>query len=53
MVLLGIFFALTFSASVSKAEGEEHYYTASKYEAQSLVKGDWKWDNGAKPVFYS
>lgn len=25
----------------------------SNYEAQSLVKAGWHWDNGAKPVFYS
>lgn len=31
----------------------EHFYTESAFERDSLVKGGWKWDNGAKPVFYS
>ena len=35
------------------AKGGDHYYTASKYEATSLVKAGWKWDNNAKPIFYS
>lgn len=35
------------------AKGGDHYYTASKYEAKSLVKSGWKWDNNAKPIFYS
>lgn len=35
------------------AKGGDHYYTKSNYEARSLVKVGWKWDNNAKPVFYS
>ncbi|KEY62747.1 adhesive domain-containing protein [Lactococcus cremoris] len=35
------------------AKGGDHYYTTSQYEATSLVSKGWKWDNNAKPVFYS
>ncbi|WP_251900462.1 hypothetical protein [Lactococcus lactis] len=35
------------------AVGGDHYYTKSKYEAQSLVNKGWKWDNQGKAVFYS
>jgi hypothetical protein len=35
------------------AKGGDHYYTTSKYEASSLISKGWKWDNNAKPVFYS
>ncbi|WP_058209252.1 adhesive domain-containing protein, partial [Lactococcus lactis] len=35
------------------AKGGDHYYTTSQYEAKSLVSKGWKWDNNAKPVFYS
>ena len=35
------------------AAGGDHYYTKSKYEAQSLVNKGWKWDNQGKAVFYS
>ncbi|WP_238991068.1 glycoside hydrolase, family 25 [Lactococcus lactis] len=33
--------------------GGDHYYTMSRYEAQSLVSKGWRWDDKGKPVFYS
>ena len=35
------------------AKGGDHYYTMSKFEAQTLVNQGWKWDNGGKAAFYS
>ncbi|GAB2025803.1 hypothetical protein OfM1_18750 [Lactovum odontotermitis] len=35
------------------AEGGDHYYTKSKFEAEHDVSLGWKWDNDGKPVFYS
>ncbi|GAA3266564.1 hypothetical protein GCM10017706_30300 [Lactococcus lactis subsp. hordniae] len=35
------------------ASGGDHYYTMSKYEAQSLVNKGWRWDNNGKAAFYS
>ena len=35
------------------AIGGDHYYTKSRYEAQSLVSQGWRWDNQGRAVFYS
>lgn len=35
------------------SRGGDHYYTMSRYEAQTLVNKGWRWDNNGAPAFYS